>query len=50
VARSPSVDRGARQLVVQESVTVEPDLPHAPTWRLVAGVLGGHDRNRRIPA
>src|SRR5512133_66254 len=49
VARSPQVDGGARQLVVQESVTVEPDLPHAPTWRLVAGVLGGHDRNRRIP-
>src|SRR5438034_4898533 len=50
VVPAARLDRGPGQLVVQQTIPFEPDLPHAPAGRFVARVRGGHPRNRRITA
>ena len=48
MTRAVTARPGARQLVQQEALAVEPHLPHAPAVDLVPHVSGRHCRNRRI--
>src|SRR5439155_12453823 len=47
VTSTTTIRRGTRELVQQEPITVEPQIPHSPPLDLVADV---HVRNRRIQA